>query len=114
MPRADITMSADQVAAFLERCSWMVVGAAGSDGFPTVAVVTAARIDGEMVLDLPAGEVLEAVDAGQVVCAMADESASYYEIQGVMLYGPARLRPDGRHAIDTRRTVSFDFGRLRR
>ena len=49
------------------------------------------------------------------VCCVADEHASYFEIQGVIVHGrglPIDGEPD-RALVEIERVVSFDFGRLR-
>jgi hypothetical protein len=108
--KVDITMTPAEVAAFLARCPQVVVGAIDADGWPTGTLAASRYADGALVVEFGAGEVLHGD-----VCCVADEHASYFEIQGVIVHGvsvpiaeePARAR------VEIERVVSFDFGRLR-
>jgi hypothetical protein len=108
--KVDISMTDAEVDAFLTRCPRMVVGAIGADGWPTGTIAASRYVDDELVVDFDGGDVLHGD-----VCCVADEHASYYEIQGVIVRGRA-VPIDGeprRARVAIERVISFDFGRLR-
>jgi hypothetical protein len=108
--KVDISMSPAEVEGFLARCPQVVVGALDADGWPTGTLATSSYVDGALVIEFGAGEVLHGD-----VCCVADEHASYFEIQGVIVHGraaPVAGAPT-RAVVAIDRVISFDFGRLR-
>ncbi|MGD9794629.1 MAG: hypothetical protein AB7V43_14225 [Acidimicrobiia bacterium] len=115
MARVDMRMSAEQIDSFLRRCPSMVVTAVDDDGEMSSAVAATAMNDGALVLEFAEHDpVIDLIGDGRKIACVADESPSYYEIQGVMVHGVAVAQPgsDTRFAIDIDEIVSFDFGKI--
>ena len=104
MPRPDLSMTALEVEALLERCATAVVAVPGPDGFPTATVALLQ----DHVLELPPEDpVTDAVDAGTPLCVVLDTWPDYAGIRGVILRGSSA--PGGHLTVD--RLASFDFSR---
>lgn len=115
MPRVDMKMSLDQIDAFLTRCPSMVVTAVGTDGELVSAIAATSMSDGVLtigfVIDDP---IIELIRDGRKIACVADESPSYYEIQGVMVHGSATAMPGSgaQFSVLIDDIVSFDFGKI--
>jgi nitroimidazol reductase NimA-like FMN-containing flavoprotein (pyridoxamine 5'-phosphate oxidase superfamily) len=115
MTNVDISMTESEVDAFLDRCAQIVVGAIDADGWPTGTIAASAYVDGGLTLRFGAGDPLLGVLATEpLVCCIADEHATYYEIRGVVAHGRAVIDAADPCAVAAiiDRVVSFDFGRL--
>ena len=116
--RADISMTAAEIVAFLATQSRVVVVAL--DGDAPVGTVASARCDGdELLLTLRAGDpVADMLEADNRVCVIAEQFPAYYEIKGVAAHGRAVVDRDvdGRAAlaVPLDDVTSFDFGKLPR
>jgi hypothetical protein len=116
--RPDISMSREEVEAFLKTQSRVIVVAL-DDGAPTGTVADLAFVDGLLAVTLRDGDGVAGLLAHDArVCVIAEHSADYYEIKGVSAHG----RATDLHAADVRArftlglddTTSFDFGKLPR
>jgi len=116
--RPDISMSRDEMAAFLATQSRAVVVAL--DG--TAPVGTVADVvfgDGELSVTLHAGDpVADLLRRDDRVCVMTEQFPTYYEIKGVSAHGHAAFleSDDGRvrFTLGLDDTTSFDFGKVPR
>jgi len=110
MAKRDITMSADEVDAFLQRCPVMVVGVIGADGWPEGTIARSSYADGVLALGFAEGDAVRAeLGRDPRLCCVADEHESYFEIKGVNVLGTLTALD----AVAIERVISFDFGRLR-
>ena len=115
--RPDISMSPDEIAAFLAPQTRVIVAAL--DGTAPVGTVAGARLSGvevEITLrdDDPVRALLSTDDR---VCVIAEQFPTYYEIKGVAAHGRARFIDAGlgrtfRVGLDD--ATSFDFAKLPR
>jgi hypothetical protein len=116
--RPDISMSRDEIAAFLATQSRVVVVALDA-GAPVGTVADLHFVDDELAvtlrLDDPVGALIAADDR---VCVIAEQFPAYYEIKGVSAHGRAALveADDGRtrFTVGLDDTTSFDFGKVPR
>jgi hypothetical protein len=113
MPKADISMAADEVDAFLTRCHVMVIGTIDADGWPTGTIAATHYGDGALTIELD-GDDPVAVDIEHTgtLCCVADEHEKYFEIRGVIVHGGPGKRRGSALPVDVTRIVSFDFGRI--
>jgi hypothetical protein len=108
-------MSAEQIDSFLRRCPSMVVTAVGDDGEMASAIAATAMSNGALIIEFADRDpLIDLIGDGRKIVCVADESPSYYEIQGVMVHGVAVAQPesDTRFAVDIGEIVSFDFGKI--
>jgi nitroimidazol reductase NimA-like FMN-containing flavoprotein (pyridoxamine 5'-phosphate oxidase superfamily) len=115
-PRADVSMSAEEIDAFLRSQQRAVVVANRADGAPGAAVGTFRGP--EMEFGLATGDPVIALLADdERVCCVVDQFPSYYEIKGVMLHGRARVVGNDAsitsYKLAVEQVVSFDFAKLR-
>lgn len=117
--RPDISMTADEIVAFLGTQTRVVVAALS--GTAPVGTVAAARLDGtELEVTLRADDEVRALLAtDDRVCVIAEQFPAYHEIKAVCAHGRARfVAGDGdvgatfRVGLDD--VTSFDFGKLPR
>jgi len=114
--RPDITMSREEMVAFLETQSrGIVVALDGSAPVGTVADLAFA--DGVLAVTLRADDpVCGLLADDDRVCVMAEQFPTYYEIKGVSAHGHATLgeTADGRvhFTLGLDDTTSFDFGKI--
>jgi len=116
--RPDISMSRDEIAAFLATQSRAVVVALDGSA-PVGTVADLAFADGELSVTLHAGDPVAGLLArDDRVCVMTEQFPTYYEIKGVSAHGRAALRDsdDGRvrFTLGLDDTTSFDFGKVPR
>jgi hypothetical protein len=116
--RPDISMSREEIEAFLETQSRVIVVAL-DDGAPTGTVADLDFADGQLAVTLRAGDGVAGLLAHDArVCVIAEHSADYYEIKGVAAHGRADdlAAADGRvgFTLGLDDTTSFDFGKLPR
>ncbi|MFA5884135.1 MAG: hypothetical protein WDA60_09825 [Acidimicrobiia bacterium] len=115
--RPDISMTTDEITAFLGTQRRVVVAAL--DGTAPVGTVAAVRLDGgELEVTLRTDDDVRALLASDDrVCVIAEQFPTYYEIKAVCAHGRARS-VDGsggrtfRVGLDD--VTSFDFGKLPR
>jgi hypothetical protein len=113
MPKADISMTPEEVVAFLSRTGTMVIGTIDADGWPTGTLARANYTDGSLTIDLDAHDPV-GIDVARTnaLCCVADEHETYFDIRGVIVHGRPGERRGSTLAVDVRRIVSFDFGRI--
>jgi hypothetical protein len=116
--RPDISMSRDEIAAFLATQSHGIVVAV-DDGAPVGTVADLAFDDGAISVTLRADDpVAELLAADDRVCVIAEQFPVYYEIKGVSAHGRAGdlTHVDGRtrFSLGIDDVASFDFGKLPR
>jgi len=116
--RPDISMSNEEIEAFLETQSRVIVVAL-DDGAPTGTVADLDFVNGQLAVTLRTGDGVAGLLAhDDRVCVIAEQSGDYYEIKGVSAHGRAALLPsdDGRmrFTIGLDDTTSFDFGKVPR
>ena len=115
--RPDITMTRDEIVAFLTTQSRAIVVAL-EDGAPVGTVADLELVHGELSVTLHAGDaVAELLALDDRVCVIAEQFPDYYEIKGVSAHGRAALTPVGgrtRFTLDLDDTTSFDFGKVPR
>jgi len=116
--RPDISMSREEIAAFLATQSCAVVVAL--DGTAPVGTVADLEFaDNELSVTLRAGDaVADLLARDDRVCVIAEQFPAYYEIKGVSAHGRASfIDPDGergRFTVGLDDTTSFDFGKIPR
>ena len=115
--RPDISMSTDEVRAFLATQRRAVVAALDA-GTPVGTVADLRLVDETVEVTLAHDDPVRLVLAvDDRVCVIAEQFPTYYEIKGVAAHGSAQHR-DGvggrtfRVALDD--VTSFDFGKLPR
>ncbi len=95
MPRRDISMSPDEIDAFLAANREAVVAATHVDGGTLATVAGYELRDGAIAARLPAGDpVLDALRADDRVCVTIEQFPSYAEIRAVMVHGRATIGSD--------------------
>jgi hypothetical protein len=117
-PRADIRMTAEEIAAFVARQKRAVVVAL-EHGAPVGTVASAELVEGHWRITLRADdEVARLLGADDRVCVLVDEYPTYHEIKGVAAHGRAADRSvtDGRltFTLPLDDVTSFDFGKIPR
>jgi hypothetical protein len=113
MPKADISMAADEVDAFLTRCDVMVIGTIDADGWPTGTIAPTRCDDGALRIELDAGDpVAVGIEHAGALCCVADEHEKYFEIRGVIVHGSPGRRVGALLSVNMEHIVSFDFGRI--
>lgn len=116
--RPDISMSADEIAAFVATQSRVIV--VGLDGDAPVGTVADLEfVDGKLEVTLDAcDDVALLLAADDRVCVIAEQFPEYFEIKGVSAHGLAALTEtnDGRvrFTLGLDDTTSFDFGKIPR
>ena len=119
--RPDISMTPDEIAAFLATQTRVVVTAL--DDTAPVGTVADARLSGaEVEITLRDDDPVRALLAtDDRVCVIAEQFPTYYEIKGVCAHGRARfVAGDGDGGVGGTLRVglddvtSFDFGKLPR
>jgi hypothetical protein len=116
--RPDISMSREEIEAFLQTQSRAIVVAL-DDGAPTGTVADLEFVNGQLAVTLRAGDEVAGLIAHDArVCVIAEHSGDYYEIKGVAAHGRATdlAGSDGRagFTLGLDDTTSFDFGKLPR
>ena len=116
--RPDISMSTEEIAAFLATQTRAVVVALDGTA-PVGTVADLALADGKLSVTLPAADPVTALLArDDRVCVIAEQFPAYYEIKGVSAHGRAALldSDDGRvrFTVGLDDTTSFDFGKVPR
>ena len=116
MARPDISMSPEEILAFLATQRRVVVSALDA-GAPVGTVADVRMVDGALEVTLhPDDPVRALVAADDRVCVIAEQFPTYYEIKGVAAHGRAQFRADDgatfRLPLDD--VTSFDFGKLPR
>ena len=116
--RPDISMSRDEIAAFLAAQSRVIVVALDA-GAPVGTVADLHFADDQLAVTLRIDDPLGAlIAADDRVCVIAEQFPTYYEIKGVSAHGRAALvDADGgrtRFTIGLDDTTSFDFGKVPR
>jgi hypothetical protein len=114
--RPDISMTQDEILAFLVSQPRMVVTAV-DDSTPVATVADVRLVDEELHVRLRSGDpVRNLLARDDRVCVLTDQFPNYYEIKGVAAHGRARFDraggPTFRLGLDD--VVSFDFGKLPR
>ena len=112
--RPDISMSRDEIEAFLATQRRVVVVALDGDA-PVGTVADLELVDGEIAVTLRADDIvtkLLAVD--DRVCVIAEQFPDYYEIKGVAAHGRAAFAEATRFTLGLDDTTSFDFGKIPR
>ena len=122
MAREAITMTRDEMLAFLGAQRWVALATLDPDGTPVGDLVPAA-LDGERLrFAVPRGSRADDnIQRDPRVCCAADEFPSYYEIRGAVAHGRAephgtadRLGSDWiEYAIGLDDVSSFDFRKVR-
>lgn len=112
-----LAMSAEEVAAFVDRQPIGVVGTLEGDGAPRGTVARLVPQGSRLDAVLPAGSpLLDDVAATGRACATVEEFPTYDTILGVMVHGPATVGEVGRGwarvELTPGRVVSFDFGKI--
>src|SRR5712691_6481023 len=111
MPREDITMTQDEVRAFLAGRSTAVLVTVAGD-HPGGELVRA-RLSGDEVVVTVSAAALAAVAADPRVCVIVEDQPTFAGIRGVLVHGTARADGDGTLAVPLDDVASFDFGKLR-
>jgi hypothetical protein len=117
--RPDISMSREEIAAFVATQSRAIVVALDR-GAPVGTVADLEFVDGMLLVTLRAGDdVAELLRADDRVCVIAEHFPAYYEIKGVSAHGRAAfLDPEDddriRFTLGLDDTTSFDFGKVPR
>jgi hypothetical protein len=114
MPKVDISMTADEVAAFLARCAVMVIGTIDPDGWPNATLAHTDYDDnGNLTIDLDEADPVSVdIERTGALCCVADQHEKYFEIRGVIVHGRPGRRDGAALSVDVTRIVSFDFARL--
>ncbi len=117
MPRRDISMTAEEIDAFLGANREAVVAANHPDGGTLATVAAYSWRDGVITVELPADEpVLAALRADDRACVAVEQFPSYTEIRAVVVHGPATIVRSYNPIVAVRiplgpDTVSFDFAK---
>ena len=112
--RPDISMSRDEIEAFLSTQRRVVVVALDGDA-PVGTVADLELVDDAIAVTLRADDLvtkLLAVD--DRVCVIAEQFPDYYEIKGVAAHGRAAFADGTRFTLGLDDTTSFDFGKIPR
>jgi nitroimidazol reductase NimA-like FMN-containing flavoprotein (pyridoxamine 5'-phosphate oxidase superfamily) len=119
MPRADISMSIDEIRAFLRDRADAVVGANSPEGTFAASVARFRFRDDVVRVRLRADDaVLEALRHDDRVCVAVEQFPSYREIQGVIVHGRPTVTPSPDPAVVEVQVdlgtdiVSFDFAKI--
>ena len=116
--RPDISMSRDEIEAFVATQSRVIVVALDG-GAPVGTLADVEFTDGELIVTLHEGDDLaDLLAADNRVCVIAEQFPEYYEIKGVSAHGCAALgeTDDGRtrFTLGLDDATSFDFGKIPR
>jgi len=116
MPRRRVTMTAEEVDAFLARKRFAIVGTRAADGAPDGEPAPFIWTGGELRFEVAAGGPLHRnllIDP-RVVCSV-EEFPSYTKIKGVTLHGEAVALGESLRTVTFRvvpsRVESFDFSK---
>jgi nitroimidazol reductase NimA-like FMN-containing flavoprotein (pyridoxamine 5'-phosphate oxidase superfamily) len=113
MPKRDVSMSEDEVVAFLARTTEMVVGAIAEDGTPVGAQAATRYANGAIEFAFaPDAAMTNALAHDPRVTLTMDESPTYLGIVGVIAHGVATPVSAEHYRLIPDHIVSFDFGRL--
>ena len=122
MPREAISMTREEMLAFLATQRWVALGTLDPDGTPAGDVVPVV-LEGERIrFAVPRGSRADDnIRRDPRVCCAADEFPSYYEIRGAVAHGRAEPHPTGdalgpdwtEYSIPLDDVMSFDFRKVR-
>ena len=106
MPRRDITMTPEEVAAFLEQGRTLMVASLHPDGRPHLVPMWYVADGGQVVFrSFTRSQKIRNLQRDPRLTVLVERGAAYGELQGVMLQGRARL-------IDDPSAVLALYGRL--
>ncbi len=106
MARKDITMTDDEVLAFLEEATTLQVATIGQDGFPHVAPMWFVVEHGQVVFrSFTKSQKIVNLQRNPKLTVLAEAGHAYAELRGVMIKGEAKL-------IDDRDYVLGMYGKL--
>lgn len=114
--RPDISMSSDEIRAFLATQDHGVVVALDA-GAPVGTVAPIRLVDGMLRVTVDPGDPVAALLAGDPrVCVIAEQFPHYYEIKGVAAHGIARpsAAAGATFTLSLDDVTSFDFAKLPR
>lgn len=95
MARPDITMSPDEIAAFLDEPRNIAVTTSGPDGYPHVAPMWYTVRDGNVVFrSFTKSQKIVNLGRDPKLTLLADDGLAYHELRGVMIKGDAELVED--------------------
>ncbi len=106
MARKDITMTDDEVQAFLEQGRTLQVATLGADGSPHLAPMWYVVHDGAVVFrSFTKSQKIVNLRRDPRITVLVERGESYAELQGVMIKGRARL-------VDDRAFVLLIYGEI--
>ena len=95
MARKDITMSPDEIRAFLKQGDTIQVATVGIDGYPHLAPMWYVVDDGKVVFrSFTKSQKIVNMLRNPKVTVLLEEGKTYAELRGVMIRGTARLVTD--------------------
>lgn len=95
MPRRDISMSAAEVAAFLERGRILQVASLHPDGRPHLVPLWYVVEEGQVVFrSFSRSQKIRNLQRDPRLTVLVERGEAYAELQGVMIHGRARLIAD--------------------
>jgi hypothetical protein len=104
-PREAITMTSEEIDAFLTTRRHVALAFLRSDGAPDVTIVPSRYERGRLLLETE-------LPAGSRVCCCAEVNPSYYEIRGVAVHGSIEPSDDA-VTVAPEHVTSFDFSKIR-
>jgi len=99
MARKDITMTPDEILAFLDEATTLQVATNGRDGFPHLAPMWFVVDDGKVVFrSFTKSQKIVNLRRNPQLTVLAEAGHAYAELRGVMIKGEANLITD-RHYV---------------
>ena len=100
MPRRDISMSAAEVAAFLEQGRILQVASLHPDGRPHLVPMWYVMEEGQVVFrSFTISQKIRNLRRDPRLSVLVERGEAYAELQGVMIQGQARLVDDPAHVL---------------
>lgn len=100
MARKDITMSPEEIQAFLESCHTLQVATNGPDGRPHLAPMWYVMEEGKVVFrSFSKSQKMVNLLRDPGLTVLAERGLAYAELQGVMIRGDARLIDDPSYVL---------------
>ena len=101
MARKDITLTLDEIQAFLTAGHTLEVATIGKDGYPHVAPMWFVIDDGKVVFrSFTKSQKIVNLQRNPKVTVLVEDGEEYSELRGVMIKGDARLVTDRDYVLD--------------
>jgi PPOX class probable F420-dependent enzyme len=101
MARKDITLSPDEIQAFLGAGHTLQVATIGKDGYPHLAPMWFVLDDGQVVFrSFTKSQKIVNLQRNPRVTVLVESGEEYSELRGVMIKGDARLVTDRDYVLD--------------